>query len=78
MAVTGTQAMRDYFEDGVTGRTVGVADVEGWRSVLVELHEDGAQRERLGAAARLSAETRFSARLMWADIAEACQARGLI
>ena len=78
VAVTGTRAMRDYFEDGVTGRTVAVADVEGWRSVLVELHEDAAQRERLGAAARVSAETRFSARLMWADIAEACRARDLI
>ncbi|MCW2738255.1 glycosyltransferase family 4 protein [Nocardioides sp.] len=77
VAVTGTRAMRDYFEDGATGRLVDVADVEGWRTLLVELREDEGQRERLGAAARLSAETRFSARMMWADIAEACRARGL-
>lgn len=78
VVVTGTRAMRDYFEDGATGRLVDVGDVEGWRSVLVELHEDTAQRERLSAAARLDAETKFSARLMWADIAEACRVRGLI
>jgi glycosyltransferase involved in cell wall biosynthesis len=77
VAVTGTRAMRDYFEDGETGRLVDVADVEGWRELLLELREDGPQRDRLGIAARASAETRFSARLMWADIAEACRTRGL-
>ncbi|RYC05823.1 glycosyltransferase family 4 protein [Nocardioides zhouii] len=77
VAVTGTRAMRDYFEDGVTGRLVEVGDVDGWRNLLVELREDEAQRARLGTAARNSAETRFSARLMWADIAAACQERGL-
>ena len=78
VVVTGTQAMRDYFEDGATGRLVDVADDQGWRDILTELREDTAQRHRLGTAARVSAETQFSARLMWATIADACQARGLI
>ena len=78
VVVTGTRAMRDYFDDGITGRTVEVADVEGWRDLLLELRDDPDQRERLGAAARLSAETRFSAGLMWADVAEVCRERGLV
>lgn len=78
VAVTETRAMRDYFVDGATARLVEVGDAEGWRETLVELLEDGALRERLGAAARTSVETRYSARLMWADVARAAASRGLI
>lgn len=77
VVVTGTAAMRDYVEDRVTGRLVDVADSSGWREVLTELGDDEGQRERLGAAARISAETRFNARLMWADVARATRDRGL-
>lgn len=78
VAVTGTRAMRDYVTDTVTGRLVDVGDPEGWRAVLTELRDDPEQRARLGAAARASVESTYSARLMWADVARECSARGLV
>jgi glycosyltransferase involved in cell wall biosynthesis len=78
VVVTGTQAMREYVHDGATGRLVDVADAQGWREVLFELRADDDQRERLGAAARTSVETKFNARLMWADIAATTRERGLL
>lgn len=78
VAVTGTRAMRDYFTDGLDSRLVAERDVEGWRSVLSELRDDPAQRERLGAAARLSVETTFNARHMWTELADVMCRRALI
>lgn len=78
VAVTGTRAMRDYFSDGVDSRLVGEGDVEGWRAVLSELRADPAQRERLGAAARLNVETTFNARHMWTEVADVMRQRALI
>lgn len=78
VAATGTRAMREYVTDHVTGRLVGVSDAGGWQDVLMELHEDEAQRHRLGSAARVSVETRFSARLMWADVVRVIGERGLV
>lgn len=78
VAVTGTRAMRDYFSDGVDSRLVAEGDVDGWRDVLTELRADAAQRERLGAAARASVETRFNAHHMWTELAEVVRERGLV
>ena len=78
VVVTSTRAMRDYFTDTVDGRLVAEGDVEGWRSVLTELSGDPAQRERLGAAARLSVETTFNARHMWTELAGVIRDRGLV
>ncbi len=78
VAVTGTRAMRDYFTDSADSRLVAEGDADGWRQVLTELCDDGAQRERLGAAARLSVESRFNARHMWTELAEVMAERGLI
>lgn len=78
VAATGTPAMREYVEDRVTGRLVDVGDAEGWRQLLTELRGDEAQRERLGAAGRDRARTRFDARLMWADVARVISDRGLV
>lgn len=78
VVVTGTRAMRDYFTDGVDGRLVGEGDVDGWRTVLTQLSEDAAQRERLGGAARRSVETRFNARHMWTELAGVMRERGLV
>lgn len=77
VAATGTRAMRDYFTDEVDSRLVGEGDVEGWRSVLTDLRQDGSQRERLGAAARSSVKTRFNARHMWTELAAVMRERGL-
>lgn len=78
VAVTGTRAMRDYFSDGVDSRLVDEGDIDGWRDVLTELREDTAQRERLGAAARASVETRFNAHHMWLELAAVVEERGLV
>lgn len=78
VAVTGTQAMREYFEDGTTARLVDVGDADGWKELLHELRDDPAQTARLGASARIAAQTKFSAQMMWAEIAAACAARGLV
>jgi glycosyltransferase involved in cell wall biosynthesis len=78
VAVTGTRAMKDYFTDGVDSRLVAEGDVEGWRSVLTELRDDAGQRDRLGAAARRSVETRFNARHMWTELADVMRERGLV
>lgn len=78
VAVTETRAMRDYFTDGLNSRLVAERDVEGWRSVLSELRDDPAQRERLGAAARFSVETTFNARHMWSEVADVMRQRALI
>jgi hypothetical protein len=70
--------MRDYFTDRVDSRLVAEGDVDGWRRVLTELRDDAGQRERLGAAARHSVETRFNARHMWAQVAGVMRERGLV
>ncbi len=78
VVVTGTRAMRDYFTDTVDARLVAEGDVASWREVLTELRDDTEQRVRLGAAARLSVETRFNAQHMWTELAEVMRARGLM
>ena len=78
VAVTGTRAMRDYFSDGIDSRLVGEGDVDGWRTTLIELRDDAEQRERLGAAARQSVETRFNARHMWTELAGVIAERRII
>ncbi|RYB94646.1 glycosyltransferase [Nocardioides oleivorans] len=78
VAVTGTRAMRDYFSDGIDSRLVDEGDAAGWRDVLTELRGDAGQRERLGAAARRSVETRLNARHMWTELAGVIRERGII
>ena len=78
VAVTGTRAMRDYFTDSVDSRLVGEGDADGWRTVLTDLRSDVEQRERLGAAARASVESRFNARHMWTELAGVMADRGLL
>ncbi|MFZ0698852.1 MAG: glycosyltransferase family 4 protein [Thermoplasmata archaeon] len=62
--VIGSEATRPAVEDGSTG-FIAVADVRGSvassvRSLAVQLRDDPALRERLGAAARHCAEERYS------------------
>jgi glycosyltransferase involved in cell wall biosynthesis len=78
VVTTTTTAMTDYFTDQETARLVAVGDVETWRTVLTELLADPAQRQQLGAAARLSVETRFNADQMWCEIAQVLGDRGII
>jgi glycosyltransferase involved in cell wall biosynthesis len=78
VVVSGTSAMREYVDDGRTGRLVEVGDAQGWRAVLTELREDTEQRNRLGEGARASVHARFNADNMWTEVAEVMAARGLV
>jgi glycosyltransferase involved in cell wall biosynthesis len=51
----------DLIEDGVSGRVVAAGDSSALADAIGELLADGAQRERMGRAARAVAENRFRA-----------------
>ncbi|WP_210438903.1 glycosyltransferase family 4 protein [Nocardioides xinjiangensis] len=77
VVATATPGLSAYFDDGVDGRLVPRGDVDGWRQVLRELVTDEPQRERLGAAARERVVRRNSSEVMWRELAQALDERGL-
>jgi len=60
----------EVVQDGVNGRLVPSEDPDRLAAVLVELLLDGPQRARLGRAARLTVESRYSSRAMAAGYDE--------
>lgn len=78
VVVTGTRAMRDYFEHDVNAHFVGEGDVEGWRHALANLTVDVDRRSRLGAAARENVTSRFNADHMWTELANELAKRGIL
>ncbi|HEX2252420.1 MAG TPA: glycosyltransferase family 4 protein [Thermoanaerobaculia bacterium] len=65
---TAAGGIPDAVVDGETGLLAAPGDWEGLAGCLVRLLEDGALRERLGAAAR----RRAAGELAWGNIAERC------
>jgi glycosyltransferase involved in cell wall biosynthesis len=58
VVVTGTGGLAETVEDDVTGRVVGVGDVDGLAATLAELLADRATRDRLAAAGQRAARER--------------------
>jgi L-malate glycosyltransferase len=58
--VSGIGGNTDLIADGQTGRLVTQATPDVWSQVLLELIENPAERQRLGAAARRRIETEFA------------------
>jgi glycosyltransferase involved in cell wall biosynthesis len=54
-----TAPLREAIHEGVTGRLIDFFDAAALAARVAELAEDAAQRERLGAAARDFAVTRY-------------------
>lgn len=54
-----TAPVREAIEDGVTGKLVNFFDPQGLANTLVALLDDPAQRQRLGAQARIRAIERY-------------------
>jgi len=68
--VTDTVAMSEYVRDGETALLVPPHDAPALRASIARALEDRALRDRIGAAARADVEQKFTARAMWARIAE--------
>ena len=68
--VTGTAALSEYVRNGTDAVVVGVGDVSGTRRALADACADPEARRRIGAEASRQVDARFSARAMWASIAE--------
>jgi len=77
VVVTGTRAMRDFFEDNRSARFVGEADIHGWRIVLQELTDDPRQVARLGEKGREVVVQRHNADYMWTELADTLTTRGI-
>jgi glycosyltransferase involved in cell wall biosynthesis len=76
--VTATPAMSEYVRDGETALLVAPFDAAALRDAISCALDDGLLRGRIGAAARRDVEERFTARVMWAriaDIARECTAQ---
>lgn len=58
----------DSVVDGVTGLVVGVDDVAGFSGALRVLLGDPGTRDRMGAAARVRAETDFAPEVVWSGL----------
>ena len=71
VAVTETEAMRDYIDDGVTNLALPLHDPQGVAEVIAAAAADDAKRERIGAAARDAAVEQFPFRRTWQEIARA-------
>ena len=69
VAVTATDAMRDYIDDGVTNLAIPLHDPHGAAQVIGAILADDARRERIADAARVAAVERFSFRRTWCEIA---------
>jgi glycosyltransferase involved in cell wall biosynthesis len=69
VVVTGTAALEDYVEDNVTALVVPPRDAEALRRRILEAAGDDNLRSHIGQNARASVERSFSARAMWATVA---------
>lgn len=78
VVVTDTPAMRSLFTHGETALMVGVGDDESMRRTLSEVSANDALRRELGARARLSVEKRFNSRVMWGEVNDVINARGIL
>jgi glycosyltransferase involved in cell wall biosynthesis len=72
--VTRTAAMSEYVVDGETAVLVRPGDAGELRVAVSRLLEDSALRHDLGRRARQSVESCFTARAMWARIAQIASA----
>jgi glycosyltransferase involved in cell wall biosynthesis len=70
VVVTGTPALADYVDDGVTALVVPPGDAAALRRRLAEAAGDDDLRAHVGHNAREAVERRFSARDMWATVAD--------
>jgi glycosyltransferase involved in cell wall biosynthesis len=68
--VTETVAMSEYVLDGETALLVPPRDAAALRATIERALDDEALRSGIGARARQDVEERFTARAMWARIAE--------
>ncbi|MDQ4488827.1 glycosyltransferase family 4 protein [Sinomonas sp. ASV486] len=68
VAVTSTEAMDQYIDDGVTALAMPLHDPSGMAEVIRQAHHDPGLRARIGAAARQTVVDRYSFRRMWAEI----------
>lgn len=66
--VTRTEAMEQYFADGVDAAMPRVHDPAHWRDTLMDLHRDGALRARLSGHARAKVLREYSTRNLWSGI----------
>jgi glycosyltransferase involved in cell wall biosynthesis len=74
VAVTATEAMRDYIDDGVTNLAIPLHDARGTAQVIGAILADDSRRERIAAAARTAAVERFSFQRTWHEVALALDA----
>lgn len=74
VAVTETEAMRDYIDDGVTNLAIPLHDPHGVAQVIADAVADDAKRERIGAAARVAAVEQFPFTSTWRQVARALTA----
>lgn len=70
VVVTGTPALADYVTDGLTSLVVPPGDAAALHERLVEAATDDTLRSRIGRKAREAVEASFSARGMWATVAQ--------
>lgn len=68
-AVTSTDAMSDYIEDGVTNLAIPLADPAGIAAVIRRAMDSPDDREKIALAARAAAVDRFHFRQTWRQIA---------
>ena len=77
VVVTGTRAMRDYFDGGRNAVFVDEGDAEGWREALRAVAQPEL-RDRLGEQARENVVSRFNADFMWTELAAEMRRRGIV
>lgn len=70
VVVSDTPGMSDYFEDGVTGALVPVADPERMAAEIIALLDDPVRAEQLGQAGRENVVARHTTSTMGAELAE--------
>jgi glycosyltransferase involved in cell wall biosynthesis len=68
VVVTGTPALSDYIEDGVTAVSVPPGDPAALREQVLRVAGDERLRRSLGEAGRTAVERTFNARSMWKSI----------
>ncbi len=64
VCVSDADGMPEAVTDGLDGLIRPVSAPEAWREAIGELVDDASVRDRLGAAARVTARTRFSLEAM--------------
>lgn len=69
VVATGVGGNPELIDDGVSGRLVPAGDDDALAAVLLDCMRDGPRAQRLGRAARLTVERRFSLDRMAADYA---------